>query len=255
MSGFGPDILDAQHGDLEALRTHISELEKLLESARKERDEARAALAVSVESTNTYVSRCIALRDEVDRLKPSGQVAEEVETVRLLLGGSSSPALISLATKAHGYEAAVADNAALLDLAMMVVTTHHPGVICICPDVPKPGKPHWRDCEDAQALLAQPHPGAALLEELRQAATLLHQRPGETLPEAIRRVYADHDKAILRAMNEGLEKAASMKEYHAQQHEKRARRKATMEPEAWAQRAKEARQDADVFRAMKEPEQ
>lgn len=46
------------------------------------------------------------LEAELARLKPSGQVAEEYEAVRLLLGGASSPALIGLAAKAHGYEMA-----------------------------------------------------------------------------------------------------------------------------------------------------
>ena len=160
-----------------------------------------------------------------------------------------------LAAKAQGYDAAVADNAALLAAVNDVLNFVH----LHSPDMggnhrynfmPKHGPAVAR----LQHLAAQPHSGAALLEEHREELAAAARRH-ETTRATMHVREHEHRKALVRARNEGLEKAAATKEYHAQQHDKRARRKSTKRPGEWAQLAKEARADAAVFRAMMEPEQ
>jgi hypothetical protein len=136
------------------LEQHISDLEKSLENVRRERDEAY--------QKGRDDERAIAI--------PSGQVAEDVATVRRGLArigteevGLYDGALHRLAAKAHGYEAAVADNAALArcrDLFERLARAAR-----------KPRDEQealWREAYDFLHDTSGPHPGAALLERLKR---------------------------------------------------------------------------------------
>lgn len=122
-----------------------------------------------------------ALESENANFKPSGQVAEDVEiVVRTLCAADEDlvptlaparDALARLAAKAQGYEAALADNAALVVLrfaaepyrlrAHNLLVSKGPGW--------KAKEPQARALLDACGSFdSSPHPGAALLEEHRK---------------------------------------------------------------------------------------
>lgn len=101
-----------------------------------------------------------ALRAELARLTPSGQVAEDVERLRGIFHAAPpwaldelSAALSRLAAKAQGYEEAVADNAALLQVL-------------------KDGRDSDEDddawADRAVAAIEAAHPGSALLKEKQE---------------------------------------------------------------------------------------
>jgi chromosome segregation ATPase len=255
-------------------REALAELTAALEQARRDAAEYRRAMHEISTQRDAAVVRAEAAEEELASLRPSGQVAEMLGELSSCLihtgecrdnGGPDCTCALThlptLAAKAQGYEAAVeerdkawserattiaekhsavADNAALLEAldgaTQLLAEYDAAGAESIDSHI---------DVTDKNA-----HPGAALLEEHRKTTEAL-----EACREHVRQTGEKHRKALVRARNEGLEKAAVLKDYHAQQHERRARRKTTRDPGAWALRAKAARADAAVFRAMKEREQ
>lgn len=288
-------MAEAKRLSPEELERHISELEKSLENARKERDALSAFKAythqrlddagVPTHPEGPHSKAGCRIGDRLDialaRLKPSGQVAEDMVCLRATIrewttysAGSREDdlaALFRLAAKAQGYEAAerlsearalavsqmtsayeaaVADNAALAADGVRLRRSLEP--LRERAMAASGTRELWQEeyqilraCNEHDAMAGQPHPSAALLEQLTQAAALLHQRPVETLPDAIRRAYADHDKALVRARNEGLERAATRVDWLAVTSEGRGRH----------EDAEFRRALADDIRTMKDPEQ
>jgi hypothetical protein len=200
-------------------------LEKALEEARKERDEAvRLGKQFHADARKHFDQSCHNLQraeaaehelaslkpvvpvlhvlhedggactcgcPSVARLKPSGQDAEDVETLEQAVAAYPErfredvrAALSRLAAKARGYEAAVADTAAWRDVAARLHRAAPAARSGVDDDATIA---QWDDAKaNYYALRAQPHPGAALLEE--------------------------HRKALVRARNDGLEMAAALVE-------------------------------------------
>lgn len=117
------DVLPGEVGRLD-LRTRIGALKQELSEEREERK--RLAECASVTEVLAARRERDEARAELARLKPSGQVAEDVERIEMALcdvardpSGESAvvadadSALSRLATKAQGYEAAVAEASTL----------------------------------------------------------------------------------------------------------------------------------------------
>jgi hypothetical protein len=102
----------------QALRAHISALEKSLDAARADVADLKRRLSEEQEEVELKQAALNGLA----QFKPSGQVAEDVERVReglltrkgpITLPDAADDALSRLTAKAHGYEAAVAERDAL----------------------------------------------------------------------------------------------------------------------------------------------
>jgi len=180
-----------------------------------------------------------ALEAEIARLKPSGQAAED----ELLLVGALEhlhpkagllgfetdvvdAAARHLAAKAQGYEAAVADNAALLEFARAVDARRHAlfDAASVAANAMEYGR--HRDAlldvlsaHGGRSFPEGPHPGAALLEVVN--AIRQYQRADEPdVSATLRRLLEErgriahmvdpeqHRKALVRARNDGVELAA-----------------------------------------------
>lgn len=237
-----------------ALEQHISDLEKSLANARKdlesaiaERDQERgirvAAQAHNLEekrAADTYRKRMEEVQDELARLKPSGQVAEdrdelmglflELRAHRSVEGWHAAidrhaPRITRLAAKAQGYEAirkALSDNygtdgdplervkdlleseeAARNEAAVEQAERHRveeerdaavADNAALVEWIDQNGHARW--CERAQGrefrctegcaaqpVTLQPHPGAALLERMKNVERELEMvRKGEVCP-------------------------------------------------------------------------
>lgn len=168
---------------MRGLEQHISDLEKSLETARKERDqhqqsaetwrkrveqaaEALADVLPGEVGRLDLLARIQALKTDLARLKPSGQVAEDEAAVRRVVeygptNGEWEENLSRIAAKAQGYEAAVADNAALL------AWIEEWGHAAWCAREHDKTLPCTDGCKAAE-VVAQPHPGAALLERMKR---------------------------------------------------------------------------------------
>lgn len=136
------------------------------------------------------------LKAEVSRLTPksptslesSGQVAEDVALVRREMPDTAivthgHRALSRLAAKAQGYEAAVADNAALLQALLDVAELRLSGPTLAAL---------------AERLRAEPHPGAALLKEREEREERL-----EVLAAALDQ-HGRHDSGCLTKKSGGF---------------------------------------------------
>jgi uncharacterized coiled-coil protein SlyX len=164
-----PEPLTARVAQLEQ---HISDLEKSLENVRRERDEAY--------QKGRDDERAIAI--------PSGQVAGMRERLGKHLmdwaptpfaGQSAVAELDRLAAKAQGYEAAVADNAALVEHARSLYVHAPPATAHTDRGVTE----RWDAAKDAHVLLLrQSHPGAALLERMKRLEEALDEIAQEPPP-------------------------------------------------------------------------
>ena len=163
---------------------HISDLEKSLENVRKERDEA--------------IPRT---RDAERRADLSEQALREAQAANGRLLSDSRHI-------AQQRDTALSDNAALLMFVAPLAEVACEGV----------GPEECGECVSCMAKLhvAQPHPGAALLEEHRKALerrdaamklAAMTQQTVEMLNARIDQDEIDHAKALVRARNEGLEEA------------------------------------------------
>lgn len=146
--------------------------------ARKDQPQAKAMLS-ALDRGKVYVDNLSA------RLKPTGKVAEDERCVRLVLDdvkphpddigtplSDADSALSRLAAKAQGYEAAVADNAALLGHLQRMVAEVGAQETGTDDPAKMPGLVEYMLAAGA---CEEPHPGAALLEEaetLRQRQAL-----------------------------------------------------------------------------------
>jgi hypothetical protein len=179
-----PNTASALRGHVAALKSERDEWQRRAESLLKQAEglEAEAAYQKGRDDERAFSA-------------PSGQVADDAAKAlagldwgriaegQYVTADESRGAIHRLATKAQGYEAAVADNEALLSAAR-----NYDAFM----DLSEPWSDGDLGIEDASALNAasrvlhavihRPHPGAALLEQ--------------------------HRKALVRARNEGLEKAA-----------------------------------------------
>lgn len=217
------------------------------------------------------------VKAELARLKPSGQVAEDERSLRSGLAAfvfyetrrPLDDALSRLAAAAQEREAVLADNAALTLVAEAVrgITQDlaENGVAADCPYVSQ---------ERAQELLAiidARHPGAALLEVVSALRQYQH-RDEPDLATTTRRLLEErgriahmvdaeeHRKALVRARNKGLEKAAVEADAAAERAERtveteRAKprpRQTTIQEALLVQVAMSSL--AASIRAMKEPE-
>lgn len=154
------------------LQQHVSELEKSLENARTERDEARGAMATaSSERDRIATSYQDLIRERAGYMKAVNErdaavahvklLTVEVERLDLALRASET----NISRASGDLAAAVADNAPLLALLnRWHAWAMGSGALDTSLD------PLF---QDSCAVLAKPHPGAALLERMKRLETVL----------------------------------------------------------------------------------
>jgi hypothetical protein len=235
------------------MEQHVSDLEKSLENARKERDEAvtlwngakaakRAAVQIlgggEGENLKDVAERAAA---ELDRLKPSGQVAEDeallvgalehINPKAGLLGFEADAvdaAARRLAAKAQGYEAAMAKAAELE--RQLEASMSPPSALAELIMVRAERDAAVADNAALHAKLEEVWLKVPVqhLEGLGVASVLRASQSGAALLE-------EHRKALVRARNEGLEEAARWHEERAQKAREEARREPGQRKEKWHQ--------------------
>jgi hypothetical protein len=249
-----------QHADAarvaDAIRAHIAALEAQLVSAQHEVAKTDAVLrVVAPELIARLTSSCVWCGEE----PPSGldpealklHIREHLTTCPLhpmrALEKERDANAQSAVNAVRDREAALANYAALLAAGNRIhdLAQHDEACRMLVGD-------DFAMCDcaigDWQQVQREPHPGAALLEEHRKA-----------LKDAEVRGYArctdDMQKALVRARNEGLEKAADQCNYSSNYAARKASRKTTpaVDAPAWLKASEMARQCAAAIRAMKEP--
>jgi hypothetical protein len=112
----------------------------------------------------------------------------------------------------------------------------------------------------ARIVVNQPHPGAQTLEEHRKAliARSNLEEANASLHEQLAQMERGHAKALIRARNEGLEKAAQWHDDRARKAREDAHLERGQRKERWHQEREHAAKvdeyRAKELRAMKEPE-